>query len=170
MLLLLFFVAVWISCHIFLTMEILYLVFIQMRDGIMSYCSARWFILYFPYFLFPLLCFILCPPLFNFLKKILSQDPISYLHAFMLKSIQKYRQEDIQMSAFYLEQKLPSQSIYKNLRRFIHQDRSWSSCTERNGKWKQLKCTRMRGNLIWRKNGCLWGKETEQQMLLQSAP
>lgn len=32
----------------------------------------------------------------------------------MLKSIHKYRQKDIQMSAFYSEQKLPSQNIYKN--------------------------------------------------------
>lgn len=46
--------------------------------------------------------------------QIQSQDPISYLHAFMLKSNHKCRQKDIQMSAFYFEQKLPSQNIYKN--------------------------------------------------------
>lgn len=70
----------------------------------------------FPYFLFPLLCFpcflgsLLSSPFsFN-----LSQDPISYLHAFMLKSIHTYRQKDVQMSAFYFEQKSPSQNVYKN--------------------------------------------------------
>lgn len=46
--------------------------------------------------------------------KILSQDPISYLYAFMLKSIHTCRQKDIQMSAFYFVEKLPSQNIYKN--------------------------------------------------------
>lgn len=45
---------------------------------------------------------------------ILSQDPISYLYAFMVKSIDKYRQKDVQMSAFYFEGKLPSQNVYKN--------------------------------------------------------
>lgn len=32
----------------------------------------------------------------------------------MVKSIHKYRQKDVQMSAFYFEWKLPSQNVYKN--------------------------------------------------------
>ena len=32
----------------------------------------------------------------------------------MLKSIHTYRQKDVQMSAFYFEQKSPSQNVYKN--------------------------------------------------------
>lgn len=64
-----------------------------------------------PFFRFS---FLLYSPLSTPFFFILFQDPISYLRVFILKSVHKYRQKYVQMSAFRLEWKSPSQNVYKN--------------------------------------------------------
>lgn len=82
----------WLSSHFLNQGQYWFGAYVDNRDGIISHCSGRWFILYFRYFLFPLLCFplCLCLPLSALFFVMLSQDPISY--ACMLKLICKHGQ------------------------------------------------------------------------------